>query len=116
MAQAVEYVLLWLVLSVCAYCSYTDLRSHVVPNRCTYGLLAVGLAGQIALVALGSTDVAAVAARLVVGLVVAGALYGDGIWGPGDAKLYWAMVVALPPVVLGRPSLASLRGPLPAWQ
>ncbi len=43
----VELVMLSAVLTVGLYTSYTDLKIRRVPNRYTFALLAIGLAGQL---------------------------------------------------------------------
>lgn len=93
----VEWVMLSALLAVGLYVSYTDLRRRWVPNRFTFALLAIGLAGQGAMIYLGVTTWSRVVAILLTGLGVALLLILLGFWAPGDAKLFWAATVALPP-------------------
>ena len=84
-----------LTAGICA--SYTDLRFQRVPNRYTLGLLGIGVAGQAAMAGLGAGGWNQVAGTLLLGLGVAFLLMMAGFWSPGDAKMYWAVVAALPP-------------------
>ena len=113
-AGAVEFALLWAILGAAVYCSYTDIRSRTIPNWCTYGLLFLGGCGQAWASTSGHTTPATAVATVIAGLVVGVAFYVDGMWAPGDAKLYWALVVAVPPWLLRTNSVASLDGPVAA--
>lgn len=93
----VEWVMLSAVLGVGLYTSYTDLRLRRVPNRYTFALLAVGLLGQLLMVLLEVTTLNRVVAVLLTSLAVALGFTLFGFWAPGDAKLFWAAAVALPP-------------------
>ena len=93
----VEWVMLSALLVVGLYVSYTDILGRWVPNRFTFSLLAIGLAGQGTMIYLGVTTWSRVVAILLSGLGIALLLILLGFWAPGDAKLFWAAAVALPP-------------------
>ena len=95
----VELVMLAAVLTVGFYTSYTDLKVRLVPNRYTLALLGIGLAGQGAMLLLDVTSLSRVVAIFLTALGMAFVLTVFGFWSPGDAKLYWAAVVALPPTL-----------------
>lgn len=105
----VELLMLSAVLAVGLYTSYTDLKVRLVPNRHTLGLLAIGLAGQVAMVSLGVTSMSRLAATILTALAIALGLTLFGFWSPGDAKLYWAAVVALPPSLCPSADVFSLQ-------
>ena len=94
-----EVVMLAALLSAGLYLSYTDLSIRMVPNRYTFGLLAVGIMGQLVMVALDVTLLNRVVAILLTALAIAFALTLFGFWASGDAKFFWAAVVALPPTL-----------------
>ena len=104
----VELVMLSAVLTVGLYTSYTDLKVRRVPNRYTFALLAIGLAGQLTMIFLDVTSPNRVVALLLIALVIAFGLTLFGFWSPGDAKLYWAAAVALPPTLCPAPDSFSL--------
>ena len=108
----VETAMLASLLAVGFYTSCTDLKARRVPNRYTLALLGIGLIGQTAMVALDVTTFGRVAALLGIGLAVAVGLTLFGFWAPGDAKLFWAAVAALPPSLCPSPeSLAMQAAP-----
>ncbi len=90
-----EIAIIAVVLAVCLYTSYTDVRFKKIGNRCTYGLVLLGLLCQAVLVYLGITTLSAVLWLLLGGLAVAFLMYYLGIWSPGDSKLFWGLSVAL---------------------
>lgn len=93
----VELVMLSALLAVGFYVSYTDIKLRLVPNRCTFFLLAVGVVGQLLMMYFEVTILSRVVAILLIALAIAFGLTLFGFWAPGDAKLFWAAVVALPP-------------------
>jgi Flp pilus assembly protein protease CpaA len=95
----VELVMLSALLAMGFYLSYTDLKTGRVPNRYTFALLAIGAIGQVAMLSLGATNWSRIAAVLLLGLALAFVLSLIGFWAPGDAKLFWATAVALPPTL-----------------
>ena len=97
------------LLTVGFYTGYTDLKARWVPNRYTLALLGIGLAGQAAMVALDVTTFGRVGALLGIGLAVAVGLTVFGFWAPGDAKLFWAAVVALPPSLCPSPEPLAMQ-------
>lgn len=113
-----EFLLEWLALSalvgVGLYTSYTDVHERKIRNVCTYGLLVLGVGLRLGFWALGATSLELTAEVLAAGLAVAAFLYVQGVWSAGDAKLYWGMVVILPPSLLKDSRLLSLDGPVTA--
>ena len=95
----VEWPMLSALLGIGLYVSYTDLTVRRVPNRCTFALLAVGLLGQGLMIAFEVTTLGRVGEVVFTSLVLALVLTWLGLWAPGDAKLFWAAVVALPPTL-----------------
>ncbi len=95
----IECVMLSAMLGVSLYVSYTDLTVRRVSNRCTYSLLAVGVTGQLLMIFIGVTTLNQVLMILLIGLVVGYGLHLLGLWAPGDGKLFWAVVMALPPTL-----------------
>ena len=102
----VEWFMLSTLLGIGLYVSYTDLTVRRVPNRCTFALLAVGLLGQGLMIAFEVTTLGRVGEMMLTSLVLALVLTLLGLWAPGDAKLFWAAVMALPPTLC--PSLDFL--------
>ncbi len=96
-----EIVAIGVVLAVCLYVSYTDIRYKKIGNIYTYGLVLLGLVGQGVFIYRGATTLAQALWLLVGGLAVAFLMYYLGIWSPGDSKLFWGVCVALPPTLYG---------------
>ncbi len=107
----VELVMLSALLTAGICAAWTDLRFQRVPNRYTLGLLGVGVTGQAAMVGLGVGGWNQVAGTLLLGLGVALLLMLAGVWSPGDAKMYWAAVAALPPSLCPVGEWVSLETP-----
>ena len=105
-----EMAMLASLLTVGCYTSYTDLKARWVPNRYTLTLLGIGLVGQTMMVALDVTTFGRVAAIAGIGLVIAVGLTRFGFWALGDAKLFWAAVVALPPSLCPSPDPLAPQG------
>ena len=61
------------------------------------------------MVHLGGISASQAMGVVLVGLGIALVLTVAGFWAPGDAKLFWAMVVALPPTLCPSGELLSLR-------
>ena len=91
--------------------AWTDLRFQRVPNRYTLTLLGIGVTGQVAMVGLGVGGWNQVAGTLLLGLALAFLLTLGGVWSPGDAKMYWAAVAALPPSLCPVGTWVSLETP-----
>ena len=109
----------WLeLLMVCAiatcgcYTTYTDIHFRRIANRVSWGLLAVGLVGQGVFSLWSAVELSQAGLVLGVGFVVSYALYLYGFWAPGDAKLFWAFVLVLPPTLFPATSLSSFNAPL----
>ena len=93
----VELLMLSALLTAGLCVAWTDLRFQRVPNRYTLTLLGTGVTGQAAMVGLGVGGWNQLAGTLLLGLIIALLLTLTGVWSPGDAKMYWAVVAALPP-------------------
>ena len=105
----VETAMLASLLAVGFYTGCTDLKARWVPNRYTLALLGIGLVGQAVMVGLDVTTFGRVGALLGIGLAVAVGLTVFGFWAPGDAKLFWAAVVALPPSLCPSPEPLAMQ-------
>lgn len=108
-AYLIEWLLLSAILAFGCYAIHTDIHWRRIPNWATWGLLVIGLAGHAAFWALGASDVQLAGLVFLVGLGVSLALFLWGFWAPGDAKLYWAVMVALPPTLYRSRTLLSLE-------
>ena len=108
----IEVIMLACVLAggICA--SYFDIVQRRVPNSLTYFILILGVVGQILMVAVGVTTPTVVTMTILVGLVVAFGLTILRMWGPGHAKLFWAMSVALPPSLVPWKGVLEIDGPV----
>ena len=107
----VELVMLSAMLTAGLCAAYMDLRFQRVPNRYTLTLLGIGVTGQAAMVGLGVGGWNQVAGILLLGLALALLLTLTGVWLPGDAKMYWAAVAALPPSLCPLGEWVSLETP-----
>ena len=96
----IEILLTTLILIVGVYASITDTRNRRISNSCTYGLALAGALSQALFVYLGLLTIPQYLWLIFGGLAIAVLLFTLGIWSPGDAKLFWAVAVALPPTVL----------------
>ncbi|MEW6754942.1 MAG: hypothetical protein AB1505_28760 [Candidatus Latescibacterota bacterium] len=105
----VELGMLCALMIAGLYVTYTDLRFRDIPPVAVWGLLGVGLLGQAAMWALGHTNPAHIALVAGGGLAIGYVFYLYGLWAPGDAKLFWAALVALPPTLAPSWPLLSLR-------
>ena len=106
-----ELLMLSAIMAVGCYTSYTDIHSREISNLASWGLLGLGLVGQLGFWALGKTGPVQIGATLLGGFGICYLLYRYGFWAPGDAKLFWAMVVTLPPTLFG-PAWWSKNMPL----
>lgn len=96
-----ELVMICAIMVVGCYVSYTDIQFREISNLASWGLLGLGLTGQLGFWALGKTGLMQMGGVLAGGFMVSYLLYLYGFWAPGDAKLFWAVVVALPPTLFG---------------
>ena len=114
-----EWVLLCSIMVVASYTTYTDISHREIPNSATWTLLGLGLMGQIELWVLGEVEFVQIGLSFLLGFVVGYLLFMYGFWGAGDAKLYWAMVTAMPSTLFGEKwptvSLAFFSLDTPIW-
>lgn len=91
-----EAILLFLALAFCGYASWTDIKTHKIPNLCSMCLIYAGTLGQLMAWFLGLTT----SLNIVILFVVSGAFaigfYTFGIFSPGDSKLFWGVCLILP--------------------
>lgn len=114
-----EWVLLCSIMVVASYTTYTDISHREIPNAATCTLLGIGLMGQMGLWALGEVEFVQISLSFLLGFAVGYLLFIYGFWGAGDAKLYWAMVAAIPSTLFGQKwptfSLAFFSLNTPIW-
>lgn len=96
-----EWVLLCSIMVVASYTTYTDISHREIPNAATWTLLGLGLIGQMGLWILGEVALVQVGLSFLMGFAIGYLLFMYGFWGAGDAKLYWAMVAAMPSTLFG---------------
>ncbi len=96
-----EWVLLCAIMVVASYTTYTDISHREIPNAATWTLLGLGLVGQMGLWVLGEVALVQIGLSFLLGFAVGYLLFMYGFWGAGDAKLYWAMVTAIPNTLFG---------------
>ncbi len=115
----IEWALLCSIMVVASYTTYTDISHREIPNAATWILLGLGLMGQMGLWVLDEVTLVQIGLSFVLGFAVGYLLFMYGFWGAGDAKLYWAMVVAIPSTLFGGKwptfSLAFFSLDTPLW-
>ena len=100
-------------IAICGcYATYTDIHFRRIPNWASWGLLAVGFVGQGLFWLWGAVALEQAATVFLVGFAVSYVLYIYGFWAPGDAKLFWAVVLVLPPTFFPATSLSSFNAPI----
>ena len=107
-----KYDILLAIIAVgfCIWATYTDLRNGKIKNACSIGLLYGGVISQLMLLLLGQTIISTSLSVFIIGGIIAFGSYWLGILAPGDAKLYWGIVMILPPSVWGR-NLSAIPNP-----
>ncbi len=98
----VEWGLLCSIMVVASYTTYTDISHREIPNAAIWTLLGLGLIGQMGLWVLGEVEFVQIGLSFLLGFAVGYLLFMYGFWGAGDAKLYWAMVAAMPSTLFGQ--------------
>ena len=96
-----EWGLLCSIMVVAAYTTYTDISHREIPNSAIGTLLGLGLMGQMGLWLLGEVTLVQIGLSFLLGFSAGYLLFIYGFWGAGDAKLYWAMVTAIPSTLFG---------------
>ena len=100
-------------ITICGcYTTYTDIHFRHIPNGTSWGLLAVGLINQGLFWIWGVIELDQVGIVFLVGFAVSYLLYIYGFWAPGDAKLFWAFVLVLPPTFFPSTSLSLFNAPI----
>ncbi len=97
--SALELVMLCLIMMVGSYAAYTDIRFREISNLSILFLLLTGLTGQIVLWMWSETTPWQVGLVTGAGLILSYILFIYGFWAAGDAKLFWAVLVALPSTI-----------------
>ncbi len=100
-----DNLLVVMPLLFCGYASYTDLKSGVIKNSCTFGLLYAGLLIQLSFFIIGRTTFSFCLSIITVSGLIAFACYWFGVLSPGDAKLYYGISLALPPSLFVQTSM-----------
>ena len=112
---SLELTMVWAIAIAGCYTTYTDIHFRHIPNGASWGLLAVGVVAQGLFWLWGAVELNQVGTVFLVGFAVSYVLYIFyiyGFWAPGDAKLFWAFVLVLPPTFFPSTSLASFNAPI----
>ena len=96
-----EWALLCSIMAVASYTTYTDISYREISNAAVGVLLGLGLMGQLGLWIVGAVELAAIGLAFAMGFAVGYLLFLYGFWGAGDAKLYWAIIAAMPSTLFG---------------
>ena len=91
-----ENLLLALALIFCGYASWTDIKTHKIPNLCSMCLIYAGTLGQLMGWFLGLTTPWNIAILFSLSGAIAISFYTFGIFSPGDSKLFWGICLILP--------------------
>ena len=91
-----EAILLFFALAFCGYASWTDIKTHKIPNLCSMCLIYAGTLGQLMAWFLGLTTSLNIVTLFVVSGAFAIGFYTFGIFSPGDSKLFWGVCLILP--------------------
>ena len=91
-----EAILLFLAFAFCAYASWTDIKTHKIPNLCSMCLIYAGTLGQLMAWFLGLTTPLNFVILFVVSGVIAIGFYTFGVFSPGDSKFFWGLCLILP--------------------
>ena len=105
----VELVMLAVLFCIGYLAIYTDIKFRIVPNIYVFGLLGLGLTGQLFMIGLEATSLGRVLTLIAVAFSLSYGLMAYGFWAPGDGKLYWASVLALPPTLCPSDDFSSLH-------
>lgn len=91
-----EAILLFLAFGFCGYASWTDIKTHKIPNVCSMCLIYAGTLGQLMAWFLGLTTPLNFAILFVASGVIAIGFYTFGVFSPGDSKFFWGLCLILP--------------------
>lgn len=97
-----DILLATIAVGFCIWATYTDVRTGKIKNACSIGLLYAGVISQLMFLLLGKTIISTSLSVFIIGGLIAFGSYWLGILAPGDAKLYWGIVMILPTSVWGR--------------
>lgn len=110
--RLMELVMLCIIMVLGCFACYTDIRSREIGHLSTWGLLVAGLVGQLGFWGFGQTTPERIALVSLSGLGLSYLIYAYGLWAPGDARLFWGSVVALPPTLFRTGPFFSFEAPL----
>jgi len=105
-----DILLATIAVGFCLWATYTDMRTGKIKNACSIGLLYAGVMSQVMFLLLEKTIISTSLSVFIIGGIIAFGSYWLGILAPGDAKLYWGIVMILPPSVWGR-NLSAIPNP-----
>ena len=105
-----DILLATIAVCFCLWATYTDMRTGKIKNACSIGLLYAGVISQVMFLFLEQTIISTSLSVFIIGGIIAFGSYWLGILAPGDAKLYWGIVMILPPSVWGR-NLSAIPNP-----
>ena len=91
-----EAILLFLAVAFCGYASWTDIKTHKIPNLCSMCLIYAGTLGQLMACFLGLTTSLNIVILFVISGGFAVGLYTFGVFSPGDSKFFWGLCLILP--------------------
>lgn len=101
-----ESILLACLCTLGGVCSYTDIRTHRIPNKAIAVAFGIGTAIHlISIIIYGFTYYDAWFLEMFIAVVLAFILYFIQIWAPGDVKLFAACYYLIPPRLLDSFSL-----------
>ncbi len=91
-----EIILLSMAAIFCAYASWTDIKTHKIPNICSMCLIYAGTLGQLMAWFLGLTTPLNFAILFIASGVIAIGFYTFGVFSPGDSKFFWGLCLIFP--------------------
>lgn len=97
-----QRILTSLLLIYCLYISYVDIRYKVIKNRYTFGMMILGMLNQIVFLIFGMITLHQFISIFLIGGAISYLLYFLSVWGAGDSKFFWALLMFLPPLLFGR--------------
>ncbi len=92
-----ENLIFLAILSCGLYTGYTDFRYGKIANSYTLTLIALGGISQALFITAGEITWAHSCATVLGGFGISFAMFYTGIWAAGDAKLFWGIILLMPP-------------------